>query len=57
MTPHQIARDIDRAALQKFYTTQFQRRRRGERRRDVYDVVGVMIGVLAIYLVIIDWVL
>ena len=57
MTPHQIAREIDRAALQKFYATQFQRRRRGERCRDVYDVVGVMIGVLAIYLVIIDWVL
>ena len=57
MTPHQIARDIDRAALQKFYHSQFQRRRRGERCRDMYDVVGVMIGVLAIYLVIIDWVL
>jgi hypothetical protein len=31
---HQIAREIDRAAIQKFYRSQFQRRRRGERRRD-----------------------
>jgi hypothetical protein len=53
MTPQEIAREIDRAATQKFYATQFQRRRRGERRRDVYDVVGVMIGGLMIYVFLI----
>jgi len=57
MEPIQIAREIDRAAVQKFYATQFQRRRRGERRRDVFEVIGVGIGAMAIYLVIVDWIL
>jgi hypothetical protein len=57
MTPSDIAREIDRAALQKFYAMQFQRRRRGERCRDAFDIVGVMIAGLAIWLVFVRWIL